>query len=139
MPSNKTDANNFTTRRIARNFFRSYLRHYFAFLAKLKSTKYILLLSYFASFVILIISFGIKFKLSSIEQDKEYYRMLDQAKQIHFQIIPHQALVLTLARPRVLLRLPELLLILLESLLQTIPMVLAMEGLKMIVIGCIGC
>lgn len=90
MPSNKTDANNFTTRRIARNFFRSYLRHYFAFLAKLKSTKYILLLSYFASFVILIISFGIKFKLSSIEQDKEYYRMLDQAKQIHFQIIQNE-------------------------------------------------
>jgi len=60
------------------------------FLVKFKGIKYTLLISYFSSFIILAIFFGVKLKLCLIEKDKEYYRILYTTKQIHLEAIQNE-------------------------------------------------
>jgi|TARA_B110000503_G_scaffold125183_1_gene192485 hypothetical protein len=56
-------------------------------LIKFKKIKHILLISYFLSFIIIVIFLGIKLKLCFIEKDKEYYQILYTTKQIHLEVI----------------------------------------------------
>ena len=60
------------------------------FLAKFKKVKYTLLISYILSFIILAVFSSIKFKLSLIEKDKEYYRILYTTRQIHLEVIENE-------------------------------------------------
>ena len=62
----------------------------YRFLAKFKKIKYTLLISYILSFIILAVFSSIKFKLSLIEKDKEYYRILHTTRQIHLEVIENE-------------------------------------------------
>jgi len=62
----------------------------YRFLAKFKTVKYTLLISYLLSFTILAVFLGIKLKLSLIEKDEEYYRILYTTRQIHLEAIENE-------------------------------------------------
>ena len=62
----------------------------YRFLAKFKTVKYTLLISYLLSFTILAVFLSIKLKLSLIEKDKEYYRILHITRQIHLEVIENE-------------------------------------------------
>ena len=62
----------------------------YRFLAKFKTVKYTLLISCLLSFTILAVFLSIKLKLSLIEKDKEYYRILHITRQIHLEVIENE-------------------------------------------------
>lgn len=62
----------------------------YRFLAKFRTVKYSLLISHLVTFIILAVFLGIKLKLSLIEKDEEYYRILHTTRQIHLEVIENE-------------------------------------------------